>query len=57
MTRFEEIKEMIRPGELGHMLCDLIPECKDCPLEKKCNPYEPDFETGFTKWLKEESEC
>ena len=58
MTRFEEIKQMTLPSELGHMLCEEIGghmDCKDCPVEEKCNPYKAgEFENGFTRWLKEE---
>lgn len=57
MTRFEEIKQMQEPRELGHELCDLIPDCKNCPVGDNCDPYAPKFETGFTKWLKEEDKC
>jgi hypothetical protein len=57
MTRFEEIKQMTEPRELGHELCDLIPDCKNCPVGDNCDPYAPKFETGFTKWLKEEDKC
>ena len=55
MTRFEAIKDEMRvPSELGHELCDLIRECKDCPVGDRCNPYESVFESGFTKWLEED---
>lgn len=54
MTRFEEIKQMKEPRELGSEICNLIPDCRDCPVGDKCDPYASQFETGFTKWLKEE---
>lgn len=54
MTRFEAFKEMRLTSEMGHELCDLIRECKDCPVGDNCNPYEPEFITGFTKWLMED---
>ena len=59
MTRFEEIKNMTKPDELGEFLCDLVEDCAECPPEisKRCNPYTSGEWRGFTKYLEEESEC
>lgn len=52
LTRFDLIKEMETPSELGNFLCDMFEECKICPVRAKCGADE--FQgNGFTNYLKE----
>lgn len=51
-TRFDMIRQMETPEELGHFLCDLIEDCETCPVKRKCGAaaYQGN---GFINYLKE----
>lgn len=53
MTRFELVKSMVSPEQMGKYFCYWHNECETCPKQHLCGT-DGSKENGFVRYLKQE---